>query len=42
LSPTDGGFEEIAILLSLPEESFSALAPIFLKELEKNYKNIND
>ena len=42
LSPTDGGFEEMAILLSLPEESFNMLAPIFLQELEKNYHNIND
>lgn len=42
LSPADGGFEEIAVLLSLPDESFTLLAPIFLKELEKNYHNIND
>ena len=42
ISPTDGGFEEIAVLLSLPEESFNMLAPIFLQELEKNYHNIND
>ena len=42
ISPSDGGFEEIAMLLSLPDESFALLAPIFLKELEKNYHNIND
>ena len=42
VSPTDGGFEEIAVLLALPDESFTLLAPIFLKELEKNYHNIND
>ena len=40
LSPNDGGFEEIAVLLALPDESFSLLAPIFLKELEKNYHNV--
>ena len=42
ISPTDGGFEEIAVLLALPDESFVMLAPIFLKELEKNYHNVND
>lgn len=42
ISPTDGGFEEIAVLLSLPDKNFSLLAPIFLKELEKNYHNVND
>jgi dUTP pyrophosphatase len=42
ISPADGGFEEIAVLLALPDESFVMLAPIFLKELEKNYHNVND
>lgn len=42
LSPADGGFEEVAVMLSLPDEHFQMLAPIFLKELEKNYHNIND
>jgi dUTP pyrophosphatase len=42
LSPADGGFEEVAVMLSLPDEHFTMLAPIFLKELEKNYHNIND
>lgn len=42
IAPGDGGFEEIAVLLSLPEENFAILAPIFLKELEKSYHNIND
>ena len=42
ISPSDGGFEEIAVLLALPDEHFSVIAPIFLKELEKNYHNIND
>ena len=38
----DGGFEEVAVLLSLPDEDFQLLAPVFLAELEKNYHNIND
>lgn len=42
ISPTDGGFEEIAVMLSLPDEHFQTLAPIFLRELEKNYHNVND
>ena len=42
VSPADGGFEEIAVMLSLPDEHFQTLAPIFLKELEKNYHNVND
>ena len=42
ISPADGGFEEIAVLLALPEESFALLAPVFLDELQKNYHNIND
>lgn len=42
ISPTDGGFEEFAVMLSLPDEHFQVLAPIFLKELEKGYHNIND
>ena len=42
VSPNDGGFEEIAIMMSLPDEHFQVLAPAFLHELEKNYHNIND
>lgn len=42
VSPADGGFEEVAVMLALPDEHFQMLAPIFLKELEKNYHNIND
>lgn len=42
ISPTDGGFEEFAVMLSLPDEHFQVLAPVFLKELEKGYHNIND
>jgi dUTP pyrophosphatase len=42
ITPASGGFEEIATLLALPEESFALLAPLFLDELQKNYHNIND
>lgn len=42
ISPSDGGFEEFAVMLSLPDEHFETLAPIFLRELEKGYHNIND
>lgn len=42
VAPTDGGFEEFAVMLALPEEHFRVLAPVFLKELEKGYHNIND
>ena len=42
IAPQDGGFEEVAVMLSLPDEHFQLLAPIFLRELEKGYHNIND
>lgn len=42
ITPQDGGFEEVAVMLSLPDEHFQLLAPIFLRELEKGYHNIND
>ena len=41
LSPADGGFEEIAVLLALPEEHFEVLAPVFLEELQKNFDNLS-
>ena len=41
-SPQNGGFEEIAVLLALPDEHFNLLGPIFLAELEKSYDNTND
>ena len=37
-----GGFEEFSMLLSLPEEHFAMLAPVFLQELEKSFNNIED
>ena len=42
INPELGGFEEIAALLSLPEEQFVLIAPTFLHELEKSYNNVND
>lgn len=42
INPELGGFEELAILLELPEEQFAILGPIFLEELEKSYNNVED
>lgn len=36
------GFNELASLLSLPEEAFEVIAPAFLSELERGLKNVND
>lgn len=41
-SPETGGFDEIATLLAMPEEHFAIIAPVFLAELEKGLKNVND
>lgn len=42
VNPEMGGFDELAAMLALPEEHFAILAPVFLAELEKGLKNIND
>lgn len=42
INPELGGFEEIAALLTLEEEHFSLLAPLFLAELETSFNNVND
>jgi dUTP pyrophosphatase len=42
VSPEVGSFDELGTLLAMPEEHFAVLAPIFLGELEKGMKNIND
>lgn len=42
VNPEMGGFDELATMLTLPEEHFAILAPVFLAELEKGLKNIND
>jgi dUTP pyrophosphatase len=41
-NPELGGFDELATLLALPEEQFELIAPIFLSELARGLKNIND
>ncbi len=42
VNPALGGFEEFAALLSLPDEQFVLISPIFLNELEKSFNNIED
>ena len=42
INPTLGGFEEMAALLTLPEEQFALIGPIFLDELQKSMNNIDD
>ena len=42
VNPTLGGFDEFAMLLSLSDEQFAILAPIFLDELEKSFNNVQD
>lgn len=42
VNPDIGGFDELATLLAMPEEHFAILAPVFLSELEKGIKNVND
>ena len=42
VNPSMGGFEELAMLLALPEDHFDILAPVFLEELEKSFNNVDD
>jgi dUTP pyrophosphatase len=42
VNPDVGGFDELGTLLAMPEEHFAILAPVFLAELEKGLKNVND
>lgn len=42
VNPDIGGFDELGTLLAMPEEHFAILAPVFLVELEKGLKNVND
>ena len=41
-NPDLGGFDELSAVLTLPEEQFAILGPVFLAELEKGLHNIND
>ena len=42
INPALGGFEEFSALLSLPDEHFALIAPVFLEELEKSFNNVED
>ena len=42
INPELGGFDEVAILLALPEDQFALLAPAFLLELEKSFNEVNN
>ena len=42
MDPNLGGFDEVAAMLSLPEDAFAMLAPIFLADLERGLNNVND
>ena len=42
VNPQIGGFDELAMLLALPEDQFVLLAPVFLDELEKSFNNVQD
>ena len=42
INPALGGFEEFSALLSLPDEQFALIAPLFLDELEKSFNNVED
>ena len=42
INPSLGGFEELGMLLSLSDEQFVILAPIFLEEMEKSFNNVQD
>ena len=42
INPQLGGFEEFSALLSLPDEQFALIAPIFLDELSKSFNNVED
>ena len=42
VNPTLGGFDELAALLTLPDEQFIIVYPVFLNELEKSFNNIDD
>lgn len=40
--PENGGFDELGAMLALPEEQFSILAPVFLEEITKKMRDVND
>ena len=42
VNPELGGFDELGALLALPEEQFAIISSVFLGELEKGMRNVND
>lgn len=42
INPSLGGFDELSALLSLPEDQFMIIAPVFVDELEKSMNNVTD
>ncbi len=42
INPSLGGFEELAVILSMPDEQFTVIEPIFIDELQKSFNNISD
>lgn len=42
VNPSLGGFEELAAILSMPDEQFTIVEPIFIDELQKSFNNISD
>lgn len=42
IDPKTGGFEELAVLLALPDETFAILAPAFLGELNRSLNSVDD
>lgn len=41
-APELGGFDELAAILALPDESFTFMAPLFLDEMQKALNNAED
>ena len=42
VNPQLGGMEELGALLTMPDEQFALIAPVFLNELQKSINNIDD
>lgn len=41
-APDLGGMKELGVLLNLPEEHFNILAPVFLEELDKSFRQSDE
>ena len=42
IDPSFGSFDELAAMLTLPDDHFAIIAPVFLDELERGLRNVND